>query len=258
MRLLLIRHGDPDYVHDCLTERGRIEAAALAEYLRGERLDHIYVSPLGRAQETAEYTLRALGRTAVTLEWLREFPAKVDVNGSPVLQEAFPDTRRLPDGTFRPRIAWDMLPRFYYASSDYHTERGWRQSEVALCSDMEEVYDRICRGLDELLASHGYVRENDGHYRAERNNDDTLALFCHFGLTCVLLSHLWGVSPFVLWHATAALPTTVTELYTEEREKGIAMWRCTRFGDCSHLYAAGIEPSFSARFCERFEDDTLH
>ena len=31
MRLLLIRHGDPDYEHDCLTARGRQEAAALAD-----------------------------------------------------------------------------------------------------------------------------------------------------------------------------------------------------------------------------------
>ena len=31
MRLLLIRHGDPDYVHDDLTETGKREAALLAE-----------------------------------------------------------------------------------------------------------------------------------------------------------------------------------------------------------------------------------
>lgn len=31
MRLLFIRHGDPDYVHDTLTEKGHREAALLAE-----------------------------------------------------------------------------------------------------------------------------------------------------------------------------------------------------------------------------------
>ena len=30
MRLLFIRHGDPDYEHDTLTEKGRREAALLA------------------------------------------------------------------------------------------------------------------------------------------------------------------------------------------------------------------------------------
>ena len=198
-----------------------------------------------------------MGREAVTLDWLREFPAQLDINDAPALQEAFPDTPRQSDGRFHDRCVWDMIPRAYYASAAYRTQSGWRDSDVARHSNMDEAYDRVCRGLDLLLTEHGYVPEN-GYVRAERNNDDTLALFCHFGLTCVLLSHLWDVSPFVLWHGLAAVPTSVTELYTEEREKGIAMWRCTRFGDCSHLYAAGLKPSFAVRFCERFEDKTRH
>ena len=31
MRILLIRHGDPDYEHDTLTEKGRREAELLAK-----------------------------------------------------------------------------------------------------------------------------------------------------------------------------------------------------------------------------------
>ena len=30
MRIVIVRHGEPDYEHDCLTERGRIQAAAAA------------------------------------------------------------------------------------------------------------------------------------------------------------------------------------------------------------------------------------
>ena len=74
--------------------------------------------------------------------------------------------------------------------------------------------------------------------------------FCHFGLECVLLSHLLNVSPMVLWHGTAAAPTSVTTLNTEERREGIAYWRMASFGDISHLYVANQEPSFSCRFRE--------
>jgi probable phosphoglycerate mutase len=56
----------------------------------------------------------------------------------------------------------------------------------------------------------------------------------------------------VLWHGTCAAPTSVTTLTTEERREGIAYFRMNAFGDISHLYAAGVEPSFSARFCETF------
>lgn len=257
MRLLLIRHGDPDYEHDCLTARGRQEAEALAAYLCREHIDEFYVSPLGRAQETAGYTLRAVGRTAQTLEWLREFPAKLDINGVSALEEAYPDTPRRKDGSFHRRIVWDMLPRICNTQEVYRTENGWRQSMVAAHSDMEQVYERVCAGLDQLLADHGYTFEN-GCLHVTKPNNDTLAFFCHFGVTGALLSHLWGVSPFVLWHRAVTLPTSVTELYTEEREEGLAAFRCTRLSDCGHLYAAGLQPSFSGRYCERFTDNTKH
>ena len=50
MRLLFIRHGDPDYEHDCLTHKGIQEAKLLSERMKRETMDHIYVSPMGRAQ----------------------------------------------------------------------------------------------------------------------------------------------------------------------------------------------------------------
>ena len=57
MRLLFVRHGDPDYKNDCLNEIGRREARALAAL--GPRIDWgtSFVSPLGRAQETAAIVL---------------------------------------------------------------------------------------------------------------------------------------------------------------------------------------------------------
>ena len=93
------------------------------------------------------------------------------------------------------------------------------------------------------------------YYKAENANSDTIVLFCHFGLECVLLSHLLNVSPMVLWHGTCAAPTSVTTVYTEERREGIASFRIAAFGDTSHLYVADQEPSFSGRFCECFSFD---
>ena len=116
----------------------------------------------------------------------------------------------------------------------------------------EAEYRRVAAGLDVLLERHGY-RRNGMIYDAVRPNRDTVALFCHFGLECVLLSHLIGASPMVLWHGTCAAPTSVTTLITEERRQGIASFRMSSFGDVSHLTAAGEEPSFSARFCETWD-----
>lgn len=70
MRLLFVRHGDPDYVHDTLTEKGHREAAFLAERAEDLEMGTCLVSPLGRAQATAGYCMKKLGRTAKTLGWL--------------------------------------------------------------------------------------------------------------------------------------------------------------------------------------------
>lgn len=107
--------------------------------------------------------------------------------------------------------------------------------------------------FEKFLAEHGYVREN-GYFKVTKANNDTIVFFCHYGLTIVLLSYLLQVSPMILWHGFSAAPTSVTTVYTEEREKGYASFRINAYGDISHLYAAGREPSFSARFCECYDN----
>ena len=52
MRLLFIRHGDPDYENDALTETGKFEAEALAKHISEWNIDEVYLSPLGRARDT--------------------------------------------------------------------------------------------------------------------------------------------------------------------------------------------------------------
>ncbi len=250
MRILFIRHGDPDYIHDTLTEKGHREASLLARTARDLRIGDCYVSPLGRAQATAAYTLKELGLTAETLDWLQEFPAKTDLNRSAELAAAYPDAKT-ENGVYVPRIVWDMTPSYWTAHPEYMDRQLWKTSDTAKYGDLNAVYEKVTAGLDNLLAGYGYVR--DGNlYRVEKENTNTVTFFCHFGITCVLLAHLWNVSPFVLWHSLALAPTSVTEVVSEEREQGTAYFRGLRLGDISHSYAGGEEPSFSARFCETY------
>lgn len=236
MKLLIIRHADPDYEKDSLTPQGWREAELLADRLSGMKIDAFYVSPLGRAADTASVTLRRMGAEAETLDWLQEFPPKM----------FDPDTGR-------ERVLWDWLPQRWTQVPDYYDRRLWCCTPEMEAAGAAAAYEKVCAGLDGLLARHGYVREA-GYYRAERPNRDTLALFCHFGLACVLLSHLMGVSPMVLWHGTSAAPASVTTVMTEERRPGIAYFRASGIGDITHILAAGEEPSFSARFCETYDN----
>lgn len=255
MRLLFIRHGDPDYENDTLTEKGHIEAKLLSQYIKNYHIDEAFVSPLGRARDTAQYSLDALGMTGTTLDWLREFPGQVDPNVSDTVKKAY-ETALIYDeesGKYKTRIMWDILPSFFNDHPELFDKEAWRNSPLLEGSDVLPIYDNVIREFDALLARNGYVR--DGlTYKVEQNNEKTIAFFCHYGLTCVLLSRLWNVAPFVPMQFTALAPTSVTEVVTEERQKGVAVFRTLKAGDVSHLAIGSEEPSFSARFCERFEN----
>lgn len=242
MRILIIRHGDPDYEHDTLTEKGRREAKLLADRLSKEKIDYFYSSPLGRAKHTCDYVAKAHGREGdiIVKDWLQEFCA----------------VHTLPTGETRRRF-WDMLPEFWTELDEMYDNVVWKEQDFYVAAGMAEKYKEVTDGLDEVLKKHGYTREGR-IYTTEQGNHDTIAFFCHFGLEMVLLSHLCNISPIPLTHHFTALTSSVTTLYTEERRKGKATFRCCGFGDTGHLYAGGEQPSFAARFCEVFEDDTRH
>lgn len=252
MRLLLIRHGDPDYVHDTLTTMGDREAAELAEYMAEEHIDHIYKSPLGRAQKTAFFTEKKIGLEGTTCDWLQEFPGRLNVDALPWIKEAYPDWKEH-HNTDNERIFWDMTPAGLMKKPELLDPAGWRNSDLAKATGVVGMYDHVTGEFDRLLASYGYVR-SDGFYRVEKENTETLAFFCHFGVSCVLLSHLWNCSPFTPWHMLCMTPSSVTELVTEERQQGTAIFRALRIGDISHLRACDDKPSFAGRFCEVYSD----
>ena len=68
MRIIFVRHGEPDYANDCLTEQGRLQAREAAKRLLGEGIEEIYSSPLGRAAETAAATAEVLKLPVKTLD----------------------------------------------------------------------------------------------------------------------------------------------------------------------------------------------
>lgn len=237
MRIVIVRHGDPDYEHDTLTETGVKEAKLAAEYVSKLPVKAFYVSPLGRARDTADFTLKKMGREGETLDWMREFEGHIE----------------RPDVPGKQSICWDFLPSDIEKETDYYDKDRWLDTDTMKAGNVKEEYEKVCRGLDELLKKHGYERENL-YYHVNEANNDTIVLFCHFGVECVMLSHLLNVSPMVLWQGFCAAPSSITSIYTEERRKGIASFRVNEFGSTAHLYVAGEKPSFAARFCECYDN----
>ena len=232
MRLLFIRHGEPDYRTDSLTPKGKIEAELLSRRMAAYQIRDFFVSPLGRAQETAEYTLKRMNRTAETLPWLQEFRGRIT---DPI--------------TGRSRVSWDLLPRVWTADPLLMDPEQWVNASMYQGSNVPEIWEETRRGIDELMARYGYRKEGPV-WTAEKNTHDTLAFFCHFAISMVTIGYLMNFSPVPLLQNTLFMPSSVTEIVTEERVRGEVIFRMTKGGDLTHLESAGQPRSMAGLFPE--------
>jgi probable phosphoglycerate mutase len=64
--------------------------------------------------------------------------------------------------------------------------------------------------------------------------------FCHFGITCVMIAHLLGVSPIITLQGMSAEPTAIATLCTDDRFGREVNFRLHGFGDINHLPEQGI------------------
>ena len=232
MKILIVRHAEPDYAIDSLTEKGRREAELLSERLCRLDVKAFYVSPLGRAQDTAAYTLRRMNRTARTLPWLHEFRGHC-----------------YDEMAGRDRICWDYRPRQWQPHALLYDPDRWLDDPLLQGGNVREIWQETVDGLDAILAEHGFHRDGPV-YRCENNQPDTLVFFCHFGVGAAMVAHLCNIPPMLLWQGFCMQPSSVTTLVTEERVKGEAVFRCMSLGDLSHLYAAGERHSTAGLYPE--------
>lgn len=142
MKLLIIRHGDPNYSIDSLTEKGWREAEYLSERLSGMDIKKFYVSSMGRAKDTASFTLKKMGRSAEECKWLREF--------APLICHP---------GEKEEKIVWDWLPQDWTKEERFYQKDHWFEPELLREAKVREEYEWVTGELDRLLERHGYVRK---------------------------------------------------------------------------------------------------
>ena len=219
MRIILVRHGDPDYEKDCLTELGHKQAKAAAQRLLEENIDTIYSSPLGRAMETAKAFSDASGIKVIKVA---EFMREIRYGRADALYE---------DGN-----PWLIAGEMMEKGLDLQTT-DWRaypsyEDNVAVTD-----VDKISIGTDEWLSELGYVREGF-YYRCRREDDEkhTLAMFCHGGSSTAFLSRVLNISfPHLCIAFGHFLHTAITILRFERKPGSICMPMIEIASDARHI-----------------------
>ncbi|MCI5939900.1 MAG: histidine phosphatase family protein [Candidatus Enteromonas sp.] len=208
MKITIIRHGDPDYEHDSLTEKGFKQAELLKEVLLRRHFDEIYLSPYGRAQRTAEPYLKAMNREPDgVLPWLKEAP-----------------------------WIWDREPRLWTEDPLCYDADHWIEAPVFEATpEIKKEYESIESSFYQFLEEHGYKKEG-GHFLTDGGkNERSILFFCHLGSGSYLLSRLAGVSPAILWMNFFMPTSSISVAQTEEIEPGHAGFRIRCFGSLPHL-----------------------
>ncbi|MCL2765924.1 MAG: histidine phosphatase family protein [Treponema sp.] len=232
MLLYIIRHGEPDYQTDSLTENGQKQADALAERLCTHGLDEIYSSPLGRAVQTAQPTCSRLKLPYAIEEWMSESIAwdefsVVDDNG----------TRNWAFGCNNTKLIGND-----YSINDWHTN-----PVFSSCKSAFEGYRRITNCSDNFLDRLGYKR--DGNlYKIITPNEKRIAAFCHHGLGTAWLSHLLSISPHIFWSSFDIAHSSVTILLFRNNPDGYTAPTCVCLSDISHIYREKLPVNAAIKF----------
>ena len=259
MKLIFIRHAEPDYSTGSLTEKGFKEAKLLASRIKEWKVDEFYCSPIQRAILTAKPTLSLCNREAITLDWIQEFKEFVHDDVNHPGQDLWP---------------WDFMPQYLEAHPELFKNDEWYAKGILTTGPIKAHYDRICSKLDAFLASYGYVRDGliynspqkniatnhymvyDGdtinHMKDAKVDETTLVFFCHQEITLVLMSHLLNLPLPAMWQGFFVPPASVTVLASEERAPGLAYFRCQVFGSTTHLHQADEPVSDSGHFAAAF------
>lgn len=226
MKITIIRHAEPDYVNKTLTEKGFKEADILGRYFKDVKIDYIYSSPLPRAKYTAEGIIK-YNKTKTYTE--HDF-----------LQEFWP-------------FMWDRSPSFLASDDRIYQKDAWLEVEPFNDPEVKKSYEYVKSEFNALIEKHGYKKQGV-YYKVIKPNHDNIVFTCHFGLESFLLSELLNIPVNALLNHTCASPSAVTTVYTEEREKGKAIFRLNTFGSFEHLAFEKEPVSFMARFDEVYGD----
>ena len=199
MEVVLIRHGEPEWSRDGfavgnppLTQRGHHQAAAMADHLRDERFDEVFVSPLVRARQTAAPLLETLGLPERIDPWLEEIRNPI-WHGTPQ----------------------EIADRAYAEQRERAAHDRWHGLEGG--ESMRDFVDRIHLGCTLFLEERGVCRLPSDYSLWELARPDLrIALVAHAGTNSVAICHLLGIPAvpwewdrFVIGHASISRVTTL-------------------------------------------------
>lgn len=230
MRLIFVRHGHPDYKNDVLTDLGKIQAEAVRERLKDEKVDEIYTSSSGRAFQTGQYIADMFGLDITKL------PFMCEISWGAISGEEIPCGGQ-------PWNVSDFVVSYGGNLMDYDWENGEIFSDNKVCERVKFVVDNF----EEWIKTQGYQREGR-YYRATETNNKTIVLTSHGGSSTAVLSRLLNL-PFPYLCAILHPEFTSVSIIDFHGEKGeLFQPRIELLNDYRHIKGCGLKEKVDFNF----------
>ena len=227
MLIYYIRHGDPIYNPDSLTELGEKQAEALSHRLGSIDFDRIYVSTSNRAYLTAKPTLEKCGKEPIMTDWLHE---------SVAAKYFYKDSR------------WIFtIPEYieaFNSESMFNLGKRWSDHECFDNTNVREGRAFFSEKISEFFRELGYIHdEKSGCYHRMKNSEEDnrrIAVFAHEGMSKVFLSTVLDI-PYPLFCSRFSLSHSCMCVISFAQTENRPIYpRLLQMSNDSHLYKEGL------------------
>jgi len=227
MNLYIVRHGNPNYGLDSLTELGHKQAASCAKEMSNWKIDEIYASNMGRAKETAQYLADLINKPVNIEPWAHEIESWSD------------------DGHGNKCYTVSVDPTILRSPEMEALGDDWLSHPVFEGSNAQAMIDEIENGAADFLRRQGYVLEGN-RFRIldpEHPNEKNVALFCHAGMFLVLTSYLLRIPQVAAWNSLFMYQTGICWCNLNNFSTGYTVPRYYFVNNTNHLVKDGIQIS---------------
>lgn len=228
MRLYYIRHGQPIYEPDSLTELGEAQARALAKRLSVIGIDRIFSSTSNRAYQTAKATSEQTGKEITQLEFTHEKYAAQEF--------VFENEKGERVWAF-----FSQNAREIFADKALAFNEKWYEDNRFSQYSFKMGVERVNANVDEWLLSLGYRHNRQRRvYEVVNSTQENVALFAHGGFGEIFMSSVLDI-PYPLFcnHFDYLGHSQVTVIDFAEHN-GIVIPKVLTYSNDGHLYGEEV------------------